>query len=239
MSGQLFEIRPLGDSAVIIRMGAEISEKAHRRVYAAVRLIESRPFQGFIECIPSYTTLSVHYDLAKVERTEDFKTIFDYVCSLLQKRLGMLHQVDPGSPEVIDIPVCYGGEYGPDLGYVATLNGLTEEEVIRLHSESPYLVYALGFAPGFPYIGGMPDSIAAPRKQTPRLKVPPGSVGIAGNQTGIYPIETPGGWQIIGRTPLTLFRPEASPPALLQGGHYIRFRPITEAEFAMFGGGAL
>ena len=131
---------------------------------------------------------------------------------------------------VVEIPVCYGGQYGPDLAFVAQHNGLTEEEVIALHVSGEYYIYMLGFAPGFPYLGGLPERIAAPRHEVPRASVPAGSVGIAGNQTGIYPVSTPGGWQLIGCTPLVLFRPSENPPSLLLPGDTVRFRAISTAE---------
>lgn len=130
-----------------------------------------------------------------------------------------------------EIPVCYGGELGPDLPEVAAAHGLSEEEVVEIHASADYLVYMLGFAPGFAYLGGLPKRIATPRRRTPRLSIPAGTVGIAGDQTGVYPIATPGGWQLIGRTPDPLFLPDAMPPALLRAGDIVRFRPISRAEF--------
>src|SRR5699024_4926794 len=132
---------------------------------------------------------------------------------------------------MVEIPVLYGGDYGPDLDLVAHRNQLSTEEVIRIHSERDYLVYMIGFAPGFPYVGGMDERIEAPRKENPRQSIPAGSVGIAGKQTGIYPFESPGGWQIIGRTPAQLFLPESNPPTLIQPGDRLRFVPIDEAEY--------
>src|SRR4030095_8558884 len=146
-------------------------------------------------------------------------TIFETVCARVQTYLSIeqLHAADQAR-RTIEIPVCYGGEYGPDLSLVAELNGLTEEEVIAIHAGGSYLVHMLGFAPGFPYLGGMSERIAAPRHQTPRTIIPQGSVGIAGKQTGIYSVATPGGWQLIGRTPLALFRPQDEIPSLLRPG---------------------
>jgi inhibitor of KinA len=131
----------------------------------------------------------------------------------------------------VRVPVVYGGEYGPDLNHVARFHKLTEEQVVRLHSESEYRVYMIGFVAGFPYLGAVPDEIATPRLETPRLKVPAGSVGIAEKQTGIYPCEAPGGWQIIGRTPLELFDSLRQPPALVEPGDIVKFGPISEEEF--------
>jgi inhibitor of KinA len=134
----------------------------------------------------------------------------------------------------IVIPVCYGGEFGPDLKEVAQYHGLTEEEVIHIHSHGEYKVYMIGFVPGFAYLGGLSPKIATPRRTTPRTMIPTGSVGIAGGQTGIYPLATPGGWQIIGRTPLSLFRPNHRQPSLLRAGDIVRFQPITEKEYRMW-----
>lgn len=234
-----YSIRPLGECAVIIEWSGKISEEIQRQVQAAARHIEDQPFAGLVECIPSYTTVSVHYEPSKMRKPELFPTAGEYVCSMLGDLLSQWDVSSEGDSVIVDIPVCYGGEYGPDLEEVAALNRLTAAEVIRLHSEGRYLVYALGFAPGFPYIGGMDERISAPRKKTPRLNIPAGSVGIAGSQTGIYPIETPGGWQIIGRTPLALFQPERNPPTLLEGGCRLRFQPITEEEYRKLEGGAL
>ncbi|MFG1731750.1 5-oxoprolinase subunit PxpB [Paenibacillus sp. 843] len=223
---------PLGDSAVLIQFEDIVSEKVHRLVTAMARRLEKNPFPGWIECIPSYTSLAVYYDYDKIGKPDGFDTVFAYVCSMLDERMEEeAGEKDITKYEVVDIPVCYGGDYGPDLDEVAQKNRLSPMDVIGIHSGQDYLIYAIGFAPGFPYVGGIPEQIATPRKQTPRLLIPAGSVGIAGTQTGIYPIETPGGWQIIGRTPLALFRPEAEPPTLLKSGQYIRFRPIQAEEY--------
>ena len=149
----------------------------------------------------------------------------------LQTTLLNLRDESLKDQRTVEIPVCYGGDYGPDLEFVAQHNSLTEEKVVAIHSAADYLVYMIGFAPGFPYLGGMSEQIAAPRRESPRLQIPAGSVGIAGAQTGVYPIETPGGWQLIGRTPLELFRPTEDPPTRLRAGDIVRFRPITSEEF--------
>ncbi|MGV3465566.1 MAG: 5-oxoprolinase subunit PxpB, partial [Heyndrickxia sp.] len=137
---------------------------------------------------------------------------------------------------VVEIPVCYGGDFGPDLETVASMNGLSTEEVIQIHSSAEYTVYMIGFAPGFPYLGGMSEKIATPRLPSPRLKIPERTVGIAGNQTGVYPIETPGGWQLIGRTPIKLFRPQDEVPSLLHAGDKVRFKPISYEEYVEWEG---
>lgn len=161
-------------------------------------------------------------------------TPYNRICALLDTLLGRVVSVANAikvEPTIVEIPVCYGGEYGPDLAHVAAHNGLTEQEVITLHSGGDYLVYTLGFAPGFPYLGGLSEQLATPRRDTPRVRIPAGSVGIAGVQTGIYPLETPGGWQLIGRTPISLFRPHRQPPTLLSSGNRLVFRPISEQEY--------
>ncbi|HHY76979.1 MAG TPA: 5-oxoprolinase subunit PxpB, partial [Clostridiales bacterium] len=138
---------------------------------------------------------------------------------------------DSEPAKVVEIPTIYGGEYGPDIEFVAQHNNLTVDEVIEIHSSRNYLIYMLGFTPGFPYLGGMSEKIETPRLKTPRTKIPAGSVGIAGKQTGIYPIDSPGGWQLIGRTPVKLYDPLADPPVLLNAGDYVRFVPIDEKEY--------
>lgn len=187
-------------------------------------MLEEHPFEGFIEAVPAFTTLTVFYDpllttlLAAEHRLRTLMNVID------TERVST-----PAT--VIEIPVWYGVEAGPDLGIVAAHAGMSDEEVIAIHSSIDYLVYMIGFAPGFPYLGGLDERIACPRKATPRAAIPAGSVGIAGIQTGIYPIETPGGWQIIGQTPLQLFDVNGHPPARIQAGNRLRFVEITEEEF--------
>lgn len=159
-----------------------------------------------------------------------FQKVRNYINTLFLQ----LKDQDLYKERIVSIPVLYGGEVGPDLEYVAKHHGISPEEVIQIHSKNDYLVYMIGFAPGFPYLGGLDERIATPRKKTPRLQIAAGSVGIAGNQTGVYPLETPGGWQIIGRTPRKLFLPNQSPPTLLQSGDTIRFVPITPEEYKVY-----
>lgn len=225
-----FQLFPEGDGAILIEAGKEISLANHRKIRAIVSLIEKAAPAWMIEYIPAYTTVTVLYDLFKVyEKFGEYP--YRYVSRYFTRLLEKAQPAFIPEPRTVDIPVCYGGKFGPDLENVARINGLTPEEVIRIHASGDYTVYMIGFAPGFPYIGGMPEKIAAPRKKTPRLKIPERSVGIAGKQTGIYPIETPGGWQIIGRTPVKLFRPDRDGPSLLQAGDKIRFRPVSLEEY--------
>lgn len=227
--------RPLGDAALVVQLGEGIDPAIHEKVKHLSLLLENTPFPGFIEAVPSYNSLTVYYQpiiVCSLYPAQEKKSPYQIVSSFLSKLVAALETAQPSEQRQIDIPVLYGGEYGPDLEHVAFYNGLSIEEVIRLHSEAEYLVYMLGFAPGFPFMGGMDERIATPRKDSPRLSIPPGSVGIAGKQTGIYPLETPGGWQIIGRTPLDLFLPDCSPPTLLQSGDKVRFVPVSSEELA-------
>ncbi len=218
---------PAGDSAIAVEFGREIDLNINNQVAAMRTVIEAAidegKLKGIVELVPTYGSLLVVYDQLAV----GYAGLIEQLKILAEG----LEGVEISDREVVEIPVVYGGEYGPDLGIVAQLNSLSEDEVIKRHSEAEYPIYMLGFVAGFPYLGGMDKSIAAPRKQTPRLKIPAGSVGIAGQQTGIYSVESPGGWQIIGRTPLKLYDADREKPILLRAGQSIRFKPITEAEY--------
>ncbi|EIJ82214.1 KipI [Bacillus methanolicus PB1] len=223
-----YRLQPLGDNAVIIELGEDINIETQQIIKMIASLLDNNPPEWMIEYIPAFTTATIFYDPFKITNLLNNEILpYDYVCGQLQQLLAGLKADKTIKPRVVKIPVCYGGEFGPDLEYVASFNGLTTEEVINIHSSGDYLVYMIGFAPGFPYIGGMSEKIATPRRETPRLKIPSGSVGIAGKQTGVYTIETPGGWQLIGRTPLKLFRPDEEPPSLLMTGDKIKFVPIS------------
>jgi len=214
---------PVGDSALLVEFGDQIDEAINRRVRALAQALARASTPGLGEAVPSYRSLLVHYDPLCL----DYRKVERWV----RKQVRQTAAVPLPEPRLVEIPTVYGGEFGPDLGFVAEHNGLSTQEVIRIHSRASYPVYMIGFSPGFPYLGGMDSAIAAPRLETPRIRVPAGSVGIAGPQTGIYPIESPGGWRIIGRTSLGLFDPHADPPALLSAGDLVCFVPISEAEF--------
>ncbi|WP_290584816.1 5-oxoprolinase subunit PxpB [Alicyclobacillus sp.] len=227
---QTTAITPLGDSAAVVRLGETIDPETHRRVRRLERAIERAAPRWFVELVPAFTTVTVFYDPMRAD--------FAQVEGWLARQVEALGDEPLPPPREVRIPVCYGGEFGPDLGEVAAHNGLTEDEVIFIHSQGAYVVYMIGFAPGFPYLGGMSERIAAPRRATPRVSIPAGTVGIAGMQTGVYPISTPGGWQLIGRTPIRLFRPEQDPPTLLSAGDIVRFEPISRETFdALWEGG--
>ncbi|MEK4427125.1 5-oxoprolinase subunit PxpB [Solibacillus sp. FSL K6-1523] len=228
------QIRPLSDSALVIQIGEGINEATHIKVKSILNLLDNHPFSGFIEAVPAYNNVTVYYNPIDVyfsNLDKGVKTPYENVKMTILSLMNPTHNGETAKERLVKIPVAYGGDMGPDLEFVASYNGLTPSEVIKIHSSTQYLVYMLGFAPGFPFMGGMDEKIATPRKESPRLAIPPGSVGIAGSQTGIYPLETPGGWQIIGRTPSRLFLPEQLPPTLLQPGDRIQFVPISLDEY--------
>ena len=217
-------IEPLGDRALQVVLGDAPDEPTRRRIAAAAGRLRGVP--GVIECVPGFTSLTVHYDplAAPLERA-------------LPALLGGLEEGREGEGRWVEIPVCYGGDAGPDLEAVAALHGLAADEVVALHAAAEYRVHLIGFVPGFPYLGGLDPRLHTPRRDTPRTAVPAGSVGIGGGQTGIYPIESPGGWQLIGRTPAALFDVRRDPPSLLRAGDHVRFRPVDADEFRRLEGG--
>ncbi|MGG3608479.1 5-oxoprolinase subunit PxpB [Priestia megaterium] len=230
-------ISPLGDSALVITFGDSIQYDIHKQIKTCKDSIELNPFPGFVECVPAFTNLTIFYNplevVAAVKKKEkkEFVSPFETVSSIIQRKIENEQTEKELNHRTVSIPVCYGGEYGPDLEYVARHHNLTTQEVISIHSEGEYLAYMIGFAPGFPFLGGLSERIATPRRPSPRTSIPAGSVGIAGMQTGVYPISTPGGWQLIGQTPIKLFLPEQNPPSLLQAGDIIKFEPISKEEY--------
>lgn len=211
---------PLGDLAIVLSFGDNISEAVNAQVRRVAAALDTYSKPGILEYVPAYTTITIYYDPLIV----GYEELFEALQNLLENTPDL--ESFPISEK--EIPVYYNG---PDLPYVAQQNGLSEAEVIQIHSEREYLVYMMGFVPGFPYLGGMDSRIATARKQVPRLKIEAGAVGIAGEQTGVYPIETPGGWQIIGHTPLQLFDRDRDKPSFLEAGDRVRFVPIDKEEF--------
>ncbi|MCL6452966.1 MAG: 5-oxoprolinase subunit PxpB [Alicyclobacillus sp.] len=214
----------MGDAAAVVQFGTEIDLAVHRTIRAFAASLAEDPLPGMIEFVPAFTTLTVFFD--------PIRTTFADLERILAARWAQMPEASSEPGRTVEIPVCYGGEFGPDIGEVASHNGISVDEVIQIHTAGEYVVYMIGFAPGFPYLGGMSERIAAPRRANPRLAIPAGTVGIAGMQTGVYPIETPGGWQLIGRTPVRLFRPEENPPSLLQAGDVVRFYPVSREAYA-------
>lgn len=239
------KMKPLGDSAVLVQLGTEINPEVHHKVKALTDYLESHTFNGFIECVPAFTSVTVFYNPLLIHRTykkenkcfsrlEQNISPYKIVCSIIKEIIMSLEVTKETNQRIVEIPVCYGGEFGPDLEEVAKYNNLLTSEVIDIHSNAEYLVYMIGFAPGFPYLGGMSEKIMTPRRNSPRVSIPAGSVGIAGTQTGVYPISTPGGWQLIGRTPIELFCPTTNPPSLLQSGDIVKFVSITLEEYESY-----
>ena len=212
-----------GDKAIFIELGDAIDPQLNCRVRKFKLAIEKARIPGVIETVPTYRSLLVYFEPQQISIQKLQKAL----CSLMQPQV----ERELLKPKLIWIPTVYGGEYGPDISFVAAHNSLSVSEVIQIHTSTSYPIYMIGFIPGFPYLGGMSPGIATPRLETPRTKIPAGSVGIAGNQTGIYPAESPGGWRLIGRTPLQLFDPSREPSALLQAGDYLKFVSITPEEF--------
>jgi len=222
---------PISECAITVEFGNTIDEGLMSRISRFNRALSQNPFPGMYDTVPAYTTLTVFFDAVQVIRQNDLNgnSCFEKVSGYLEN----LKEDDDSAPssesEIISIPVCYGGKFGPDLQYVAEYHNLTVDEVIGLHTDAIYKVYMIGFIPGFAYMGGLNDLLETPRKDTPQ-KVPAGAVGIAGKQTGIYPLETPGGWQVIGQTPVILFDAHRQPPALLKAGDRIKFEAISLSE---------
>ena len=227
------QITPLGDSALIVELGDAINESTHLRVQAAWRALTVEPMPGVSEAVPAYTTVTLFYDPALVVRAgAPADDIVPWLGHRVRERLKDPPKSAKTKPRTVEVPVCYGGDFGPDLARVAAQAKLSLEDVVKRHAKAEYRVHLIGFAPGFPYLGGLPKELVTPRHAKPRMAVPAGSVGIGGEQTGIYPQVTPGGWNLIGRTPLRLFRPEEDPPVLLRPGDIVKFRPVQPEEFA-------
>jgi len=226
------QITPLGDSALIVELGDAINESTHLRVQAAWRALAAEALPGVSEAVPAYTTVTLFYDpWAVVQAGAPADGIVEWLGARIRERLKNPPKTAKTKPRTVEVPVCYAGDFGPDLARVAAQAKLSPEEVVKRHAKAEYRVHLIGFAPGFPYLGGLPKELQTPRHAKPRMAVPAGSVGIGGEQTGIYPQATPGGWNLIGRTPLRLFRPENDPPVLLQAGDIVKFRAITPEEF--------
>lgn len=212
--------RPMGDRSLLIEIGEKISVDINRRVQELMLRLQQANLPGVRELAPSYRSLLVVFDPLTIAPEKLKAAITDVAAR-------------PGGSELpqaklITVPVFYGGDYGPDLEWVAGHLGISTEEVIRLHTETVYRVYMIGFTPGYPYMGELPAALAVPRRSTPRTRVPKGSVGMAQRQTGIYPVESPGGWQIIGWTPIELFDPKRQMPSLLEMGDRVKFESVRQ-----------
>ena len=212
-----------GDRGLLVEFGASIDPKINQKVRQIFLSLEKTPIDGVLEIIPTYRSILIFYNplLSHPERLK--QEIVD--------RENSLDKWEIPPPETIEIPVCYGDDFGPDLAFVAQHNNLTPEEVIQIHTSGTYLIYMLGFTPGFPFLGGLSEKLFTPRLENPRQLVPAGSVAIANNQTGIYSVDSPGGWQLIGKTPIKLYDPTGAHPMLLKAGNYLKFKQISRKEF--------
>jgi inhibitor of KinA len=214
---------PAGDRGVVVELGNAISPQINERVRGFLLVLEDANLDGIVSVNTTYRSLLIEYDPLRLP--------YGKLLEALQQLESRLYSTKLPPARVLEVPTLYGGEFGPDLDFVAQHAGISKEEVIRIHHSTEYLIYMLGFTPGFSYLGGMDPTIETPRLKSPRGKIPGGSVGIAGKQTGIYSIDSPGGWQLIGRTPIRLYDPDRQPPILHQTGDYIRFIPITREEY--------
>ncbi|WP_216831652.1 5-oxoprolinase subunit PxpB [Alkalihalobacterium elongatum] len=217
------ETQPVGDQILQVRFGTSISPEINEQIRTFCITLEHLNLGEIVEWVPSYTTVSIYYD--------PFKSTYENVQQKVHQVIYKMRRVELPPRNIITLPVCYDEEFGPDLLDVAKYNKLSVEEVIKLHCKEKYLVYMIGFTPGFPYLGGLNPAIATPRLEVPRQLVEKGSVGIAGSQTGVYSLSSPGGWRIIGRTPVPLFNDKCSPPSLLNAGDFLRFESITKQQY--------
>lgn len=222
-AGREPEILPASDRTLLVSFGERIERQDHENVLRLLRLLDAEPPPGVIDLSPAYASILLRFD----PRTTDHERLVDEV----RRRLQRLGTARPAEGRIVEIPVCYGGDFGPDLEEVARFAGIPKEVAAARHAEQTYEVFFLGFSPGFAYMGVVPEAIACPRLAQPRRLVSAGSVGIAGGQTGVYPFATPGGWRIVGRTPLAMFDPGRDPMSRLQIADRVRFVPIDEARF--------
>ena len=216
--------QPASDQSLLVYFDRKITLDAHQRVRNFLRLLERKPVAGIRNLNPAYCSILINFDALKLNHTDLEAILLGYS--------GRLDAMDLPEPRELLVPTCYGGDFGPDLNEVAALHEMTPAQAVELHSSVTYIVYFLGFVPGFAYLGELPETLATPRLDSPRRSTPPGSVGIAGNQTGVYPFATPGGWRLIGRTPIAMFRPGRKPMSFLSIGDRVRFMPISTAQFA-------
>lgn len=217
------KILTAGDSSLLLQFGNAIDPEINARIAATVQLMKEQHIEGVVDLIPAFCSLLINYDPRVISYGEMRRR--------MEKILSVEIAAGARKKKIYEIPVCYGGELGPDLATIAEHAGLTEQEVIDIHSSSDYLIYMLGFLPGFTYLGGLDERIHTPRLANPRIRIPAGSVGIGGSQTGIYPMDSPGGWQLMGMTPVKTYDPEREIPILVEAGDYIRFVPIDRNEY--------
>lgn len=227
-----YHIFPLGDSAITVDFGNLIDETINQQVMALFYQFRNKPLPGMIEAVPAYSSITIYYDVVQLRKViPTDKTVYEWMSEQLQDSVQQPLLVNNLSSRLVTIPVCYKNEFAPDTEELAKLKNISIDDVLRIHTSKTYRVYMLGFLPGFAYMGEVEEKLEIPRRQQPRQKVEAGSVGIAGRQTGIYPLASPGGWQIIGRTPLKLFDADKKEPTLLKAGDIVQFVSITENDF--------
>ena len=227
-----YKIFPLGDSAITIDYGNVVDELVNKKIIALFELFAKAPVPGMIEAVPAYSSITIFYDPVAIKKTiPGNQTVFEWIAGQIEQRLKEDLLIPDTTPRVIKIPVCYEAEFGLDIQELAFQKNLSPSEVVEFHIAKTYRVYMLGFLPGFAYMGEVDEKIAMPRKPQPRQHVEAGSVGIAGKQTGIYPLQSPGGWQLIGRTPIKLFNKNDDPTTLFRAGDMVVFVPISKEEF--------
>ena len=233
-----YTVFPLGDTALTIEFGNIIDEAVNDRVIRFFQVMKKGVYPFVLDLVPAYCSLTIYYDLVMLsEHVKEEETVFDWMVMFIENLAHTEAETVTEQGRMMEIPVCYSGNFAPDIAMLADVKGLSVEEVIRLHTAATYKIYMIGFLPGFAYMGQVDEQIAFPRKAIPKPVVP-GAVGIAGRQTGIYPLQSPGGWQIIGRTPLALFNKQKDDPVYLQAGDRVRFHSITEDEFTHYQGGS-
>jgi KipI family sensor histidine kinase inhibitor len=220
---QNVKILTAGDSSILIQFGNSIDPEINGKIAATVQLMREQHIEGVVDIIPAFCSLLINYDPRVIS--------YDRMKTRMEQILSMEIAAGTRKKKVYQIPVCYGGSFGPDLDNIAEHAGLTPQEVIDIHTSTDYLIYMLGFLPGFTYLGGLDERIHTPRLSNPRIRIPAGSVGIGGSQTGIYPMDSPGGWQLMGMTPVKTYDPNREVPILVEAGDYIRFVPVDEAEY--------
>ena len=214
---------PAGDRALVAEFGNTIDPEINNRVHALAGRILQESIPGVLELVPTFRSLLIHYDPDVISHTALCEKV-----RMLEKSSGRTAET---VRRVLHIPCCYGSHFGPDLADMEKLTGISRDEIVSIHSSVDYKVYMLGFLPGFVYLGGLDQRIEAPRLATPRVKIPRGSVGIGGSQTGVYPLDSPGGWRLIGSTPLDFYDPDREEPVLCRAGDYIRFEPVSSSEY--------
>lgn len=217
-------IQLASDQSLLVSFGNEINRATHERVVKLLHLLEAEPIAGVRNLHPAYCSILVKFDPLRYRHADLQETLASYV--------GRMEHMPLPEARLVEIPVCYGGELGPDLNEVAAMCNLSPGQVVELHTSPTYFAYFLGFVPGFAYLGELAQELVTPRLSTPRRKVPAGSVAIAGTQTGVYPVATPGGWRLLGRTPISIFRPDRKHLSLIAIGDHVKFRPISPEQFA-------